>query len=321
MMRKPSLLSCYASMAGTIRARGSSGMAAFIGPRRLAGGQAVAKNRHIRCAHHHSQRDLAAARIRPRQFGSRADTFRLQFAKGGASRPVDEEFPDDNDDGEDKEEYDEEADTNPHNFQPPNDIVRSHTLEWIKRVVIGYNLCPFAERPLRDDKLRISVVRGPDDEYVASAVAYELIARTTKPGTTVVVAPEYYPDDFVRYMSLVQHIEDELMDEHELHGVVQLAPFHPRFEFAGSGEAGVDNYTNRSPYPIFHILREDEVEGAVAKLGGDASKVWGRNVRLLEGMEERWGREGVERAMKGDEVEGMDELLREIKSGYSDKDN
>ena len=154
-------------------------------------------------------------------------------------------------------------------------------------------------------------------------MVYELIARSSesKPGTTVVVAPEYHPDDFERYMSLVQHIEDEVMDEHELHGLVQIAPFHPQFEFEGSGKEGIDNYTNRSPYPIFHILREDEVEGAVKQLGGDASKVWSRNVSLLESMEKRLGKDGVEKAMRGEEaVDGMDDLLKEMKlSSYSDK--
>lgn len=64
---------------------------------------------------------------------------------------------------------------------------------------------------------------------------------------------------------------------------------------------------------MFHILREVEVAGAVQKLGGDASKVWERNVRLLENMEETLGRNGVEKAMRGDPVDGMDDLLKEIK--------
>jgi uncharacterized protein len=189
--------------------------------------------------------------------------------------------------------------------------------------VIGHNLCPFADRTIRENKLKVSVVRGNDDQHVAAAVVYELIARSdeSQHGTTVVCAPEFYPDDFNRYMSLVQLLEDDVMEEHELHGLVQIAPFHPQFEFQGSGSDGIDNYTNRSPYPMFHILREDEVAAAVDKLGGDASKVWVRNVKLLERMEENWGRGGTVKAMKGEAMDGIDTLLKELKlSTYNDGD-
>ena len=176
------------------------------------------------------------------------------------------------------EDDDEVADD--YNYTPKNDEIESTSVEWIKKVVIGYNLCPFADKPLRENKLKASIVRGDNDQHVAAAVVYELIARSdeNQHGTTIVIAPEYYPNDFHAYMSLVQYIEEDVMDEHDLHGVVQLAPFHPQFEFEGSGVDGIDNYTNRSPYPMFHILRENEVAGAVDKLGGDASKVRRRQV-------------------------------------------
>jgi len=209
---------------------------------------------------------------------------------------------------------------------PPDDIIESTSLAWITKVVIGYNLCPFAERPLRENKLKISVVRGDDDQTVAAAVLYELLARSdeSQHGTTsVVVAPEYHPNDFNAYLSLVQFIEDGVMEEHDLHGIVQIAPFHPQFEFDGSGADGIDNCTNRSPYPMFHILREDDVSKAVDKMGGDASKVWRRNISLMQTMEERFGREGAVRAMAGDEtIEGMDGLLKELKlSSYREEEN
>jgi len=198
--------------------------------------------------------------------------------------------------------------------------IKNKTLNWIKQVVIRLNLCPFAERPLRENKVKVSVVRGNDDEFVAAAVVYELISRSDEQheGTTIVVAPEFYPDDFERYMDLVQYIEDDVMEEHDLHGLVQIAPFHPKFEFSGSGGDGVDNYTNRSPYPMFHILRENEVSLAVDKLGGDASKVWQRNVNLLEGMDKKFGRDGVKKIMKGELLDGLKDLLRDIR-GYSEK--
>ncbi|KAL7485463.1 LOW QUALITY PROTEIN: hypothetical protein ACHAW6_011060 [Cyclotella cf. meneghiniana] len=98
-------------------------------------------------------------------------------------------------------------------------------------------------------------------------------------------------------MTLVQYLEEDMMEENDnLRGVEQITPFHPLFQFEGSGS--VDNYTNHSPYPMFHILRENEVSKAVDKLGGDASQVWKRNVGLLENMEMKLEREVVEKAMK-----------------------
>jgi hypothetical protein len=122
-------------------------------------------------------------------------------------------------------------------------------------------------------------------------------------------------------MSLVQYIEEDVMENLNLHGIVQLAPFHPQFVFEGSGTDDIDNYTNRSPYPMFHILREDEVSRAVDKLDGDAGKVWRRNIDLLETMVDRFGKEVAVRAMMiemdGLPLEGMDELLREVRDRSS----
>lgn len=179
-------------------------------------------------------------------------------------------------------------------------------------MVIGYNLCPFAEKPRKEGNLSIVVVRGDDDELVAGTVAYHLVGQSTRKGTTVVVAPEYFPDDFEEYLNLLRYMEDQVVDELDLRGIMQIAPFHPLFKFDGSGE-GADNFTNRSPYPFFHLLREDEVSAAVEKLGNDSSKVWGRNIKLLETIEKRFGRDGIRRAWKGEPLEGISELLNEVK--------
>lgn len=210
-------------------------------------------------------------------------------------------------------EFSKESKIEP-SYNPSDEFVTKSTMDWIRNVVIGYNLCPFAEKPLKENNLYVSVVRGNDDEGVASTVLHEMIHHSVNPGTTVVVAPEYYPDDFEKFMNLVEYLQDEFLEENEdLRGEVQIAPFHPLFQFEGSGSDGADNYTNRSPYPMFHVLREVEVAGAVQKLRGDASKVWHRNVKLLESMEMKLGREGVEKAMRGEHVIGMEELLQKIK--------
>jgi hypothetical protein len=195
-----------------------------------------------------------------------------------------------------------------------DDEIESEVMAWVHRVVVGWNLCPFADKPLKQGKLFVHTVRGSDEETILGTVLGEMLVRKDLPGTTLVIAPECHPNDFAMYLSFVSALDNDFMDEYDLHGHVQVAPFHPLFEFSGSGKDGIDNYTNRAPYPIFHVLRESEVESAVDKLGGDASQVWKRNVELLEDMQDTLGgNEGVVDAMRGDSSslkQKVDEVLK-----------
>lgn len=194
-------------------------------------------------------------------------------------------------------------------------------MKWVRRVVVGWNLCPFADRTIRESSLKLETVRGTDEETILGAVLAEMVVRKDYAGTTLVIAPECFPDNFAKYLEYVNAIE-EILPEYELDGHVQVAPFHPLFEFEGSGAEGIDNYTNRAPYPIFHVLREQEVESAVDKLGGDASKVWKRNVELLQDMQETLGSEQeVKDAMKGNPSlkEKVDQVLKRHRFSVGDK--
>jgi hypothetical protein len=143
-------------------------------------------------------------------------------------------------------------------------------------------------------------------------VLYESILRKDDEGTTVVICPDLFPSSFIDFYETVVMAEEMLFDQ-GMEGIIQIAPFHPLFRFEGSGVEGVDNLTNRAPYPIFHILREEEVSSAVNKLDGDSSKVWQRNIDLLDLMEEKYGRETTEKIMAGEKVEGLGELIRSLK--------
>jgi hypothetical protein len=108
----------------------------------------------------------------------------------------------------------------------------------------------------------------------------------SSPGTTLVVCPDLYPHDFVSFMTVVQSIEDLIVDR-QWTGILQVAPFHPQFQFAGSHDYDVDNRTNQSPFPMLHLLREDDVSRAVDQLPNqDAAVVWSRNVDLLNALAE-----------------------------------
>ena len=199
--------------------------------------------------------------------------------------------------------------------------IQQKTKDWLESVVIGFNLCPFAERPLRRDEIKIEVLRGndiqldekggnkndDDDKSVLLTWILDLLLeQKTTPGTTLVVCPELFPDDFLSFWEVVQIIENGLLVDHDLVGTLQVAPFHPLFEFARDKsydemeddevkagslvDSGVDNWTNRSPYPTIHILREDEVSRAVDRLeGGDAANVWKSNVNLLHALYQEMG--------------------------------
>ena len=108
--------------------------------------------------------------------------------------------------------------------------------------MITYGLCPFADHPFWESRLRLSIVWGNYDEEVAMAVVYELVlwSDDSNARTTVMNAPEYHPDDFKRYMLLVQYIKEDVMDKLNL---IRNALFNPRFVFNGSGITVIGNHT------------------------------------------------------------------------------
>lgn len=199
-----------------------------------------------------------------------------------------------------------QADTPPPGAPLTSEVLAT-TMKWMKKTVIGLNLCPFAERPLKTKELSFHVVRGDDPQTIAEAVAEQLLRKRDEKGTALVICPDFNVDDFEEYMAAVQFLEERVMVFHDLHGSVQIAAFHPEFTFDGSGD-NVDVFTNRSPYPMFHVLREDEVGRAVMKLGGDPGKVWRRNKRLLEILEDKLGRLRVVKLLsgRGDDDKGDD---------------
>jgi len=170
--------------------------------------------------------------------------------------------------------------------------IEEKTWDWVERIVVGWNLCPFAAKPWRRGRIRLVVIQGSDEEKVLDMTQRECLHRSEMPGTTLVVMPDFYPDDFMGYLDCANWLSEERLPELELDGIIQIATLHPRFQF-GDSENALDDYTNRSPYPIFHILREDEVTQATKKLGGDASKVWKRNVNLMRTLGEQLGSEAA----------------------------
>ena len=163
------------------------------------------------------------------------------------------------------------------------------TLDWLENVVIQYNLCPFAEQSLLKDQLNIDVVLGSNQTEILAAVLGEALRLKDIPGTTLIVCPNLFPNNFIAYLEILNILTEGILPDNDLDGIIQIASFHPEFVFGDSSDTddtNIENYTNRSPYPLFHLLREADVSYAVDSLDGDDSKVWKRNIAFLNTLEQ-----------------------------------
>lgn len=179
--------------------------------------------------------------------------------------------------------------------QPPADEqVLADMRRWIEEAVIGLNLCPFAKSVYVKNQVRIVVSHARHLDAFLDDLDSELEFLRDTPAeqvdTTLLVHPTLFPDFFVFNDFL--NVVDEVVDEHELEGVIQVAHFHPEFVFEGVEADDVTNFTNRAPYPALHLLREESVERAVAS-GDSAEEIVERNLRTLREL----GRDGWAKRM------------------------
>ncbi len=166
---------------------------------------------------------------------------------------------------------------------PDDATVLDETRRWIEKAVIGLNLCPFARSVYVKNQVRIVISRARHLDAFLDELDRELdLLVNTSPeeiDTTLLVHPTLFPDFFVFNDFL--NVVDDVVAEHELEGVIQVASFHPQFLFEGEPEGDPSHFTNRSPYPTLHLLREESVERAVATDGGNADAIVERNIRTL----------------------------------------
>ncbi len=144
----------------------------------------------------------------------------------------------------------------------PEKIIEQ-TIKWITDVVIGCNFCPFAAREIKQESIYYEVVSQPGAKPVLEALSATLSKMDNTPGveTALIILPKGF-ETFLIYLQLIETAEDFIISEN-YEGVYQAASFHPQYLFAGSNENDPANYTNRSPYPMLHILREESVSRAV----------------------------------------------------------
>ena len=170
-----------------------------------------------------------------------------------------------------------------------DEIVLAATRLWLEKAVIGLNLCPFAKSVYVKNQVRLVVSRArhADDLLEELDRELDLLVATSEEEieTTLLIHPTLF-EDFLDFNDFMQ-IAEGVIDEHDLAGVVQLASFHPQFQFEGTEPDDISNYTNRAPFSILHLLREESVERAVSAFP-EADAISEKNVSTLQ----RLGREG-----------------------------
>lgn len=141
--------------------------------------------------------------------------------------------------------------------------VVDETKEWIKNVVIKHEFCPFAARPYFSQEIDYQIITKKDLPKFSKHFLKELhsLNQSIKPETTLLIFPDSV-EEFYVYLDLLEDTQD-LLIEHDYEGIFQLASFHPLYQFAGTTIEDVTNKTNRSPYPIIQILREDSISRAL----------------------------------------------------------
>ena len=159
------------------------------------------------------------------------------------------------------------------------------TRRWIASIVIGLNLCPFAQRVFDADRIRYVVSDAADESGLLADLARELEELIAAPisaiETTLLIHPLALAD-FLDYNDFVGAAE-QLIANVGLRGTIQIASFHPKYQFAGTDADAVENYTNRSPYPMLHLLREESIT-AVAEDRKALLEIPRRNMETLKNL-------------------------------------
>lgn len=166
------------------------------------------------------------------------------------------------------------------------------TRQWIERAVIGLNLCPFARAPYLDGRVCFRVSQATDTDVLLDDLCGELqslhAADPEDCETALLIVP-FVLADFLDFNDFLDSV-DAAIDVLKLDGVIQVASFHPHYCFADSSPEDIENCTNRSPWPILHLLRESSIERAVDSIT-DPGAIYRRNVDTLHTLGwEGWAR-------------------------------
>ena len=164
-----------------------------------------------------------------------------------------------------------------------NNKIAAIVRRWLEAVVIELNLCPFAKRELLHDRIRFAVTAAASEQQLLMALESELdlLQRDESTETTLLIHPHVL-EDFYDYNEFL-NFADGLLLQMDLEGVFQIASFHPHYQFGGTNPDDVENYTNRSPFPMLHILREEKLEKVIAE-HPDTTQIPARNIAKMNNL-------------------------------------
>lgn len=165
------------------------------------------------------------------------------------------------------------------------ETVERQVRQWLERVVIGLNLCPFAATPYRNGQIRISVSQAATGEKLLVDLQSELVLIDQTPGTTMettLLVVVGMLSDFDVYNQFLAEV-DALLRQERWEGKYQVASFHPHYRFLGTDEDDASNLTNCSPWPILHILREASITRALTEYP-EPETIPGRNIRKIDSL-------------------------------------
>ncbi|MEN9522290.1 MAG: hypothetical protein RL065_667 [Bacteroidota bacterium] len=160
-----------------------------------------------------------------------------------------------------------------------NNTIIQETKNWVKEVVIGLNFCPFAAKEFDNNTIRYEVIHETLQKILLQKLEeeYKLLDENEAIETTLLILPKGY-ESFDKFLSLVNKVENHLVKT-DYEGIYQIANFHPDYLFADSDENDAANYTNRSLYPMLHILREASLDEVLMNYS-DPEKIPNRNISV-----------------------------------------
>ena len=180
---------------------------------------------------------------------------------------------------------------------PADPAIIASTRVWLERAVIGLNLCPFARAPYQQQRIRYRVSHATDTDSLLDDLCGELqslqVAKPADCETTLLIHP-FVLQDFLEFNDFLDSA-DAALTALGFDGELQVASFHPDYQFADSPPDDIANFTNRSPYPILHLLRESSIERAIEAID-DPDAIYRRNIETLR----RLGRQGWHALWRGE---------------------
>lgn len=177
---------------------------------------------------------------------------------------------------------------------PSDNEIIDATQQWVVKAVIGLNLCPFAKAEHVHGRIRYVVSRATQREELLAELRREVAwlneVDPAQTETTLLVTASML-EDFLDFNDFLDEA-DGVVEDLDLEGIIQIASFHPHYQFADAGPNDIENYSNRSPWPTLHLIREESIDRAVEAFP-DAADIYERNMAVLRQL----GLEGWKKLM------------------------